>query len=125
MDIGELLKNIDPLRLLAEYDEEDQSYVVYCVDTGAVATGNSPAEAQALIKRILENDIRIAFETNSLESLFHSNASPEVKIRWIEAKTANPNKVQTITLDVPDATQKRGVQSELRVGKTRHSSSAA
>lgn len=115
MDVTQLLESVDPLRLLAEYDEQDQAYVVHSVDTGAVASGRTLEDARALLTGILENDIRIAYTTNSLESLFHSSAPPDVRLRWIEAKAANPGNFEMFTLNPPGDPHRRGVQSELRV----------
>jgi hypothetical protein len=128
MDVRSLLANLDPLKLLVEYDDSSQTYVAHCLDTGAVATGNSLEEAQKLIQDVLENDILIAIRTNSLASLFNTSAPADVRTRWFEARADSPESVTTIELKIPSdpdgVPPKRGVQTELRVGKTKQISVA-
>jgi hypothetical protein len=121
MDVNSLLANLPPLKLLVEFDADYRAYVAYSLDTGAVATGDTVDEAQSLIKRILENDIGIAQRTKNLKSLLHTRAPVDVQIRWLEAKTASPENVQWIELRIPSSDEgvqpKRGVQTELRIGR--------
>lgn len=128
MDVKSLLANLDPLKLLVEFDEDYQTYLAHCLDTGAVATGSTVDEVQSLITRILENDISIAVRTNSLKSLLHTHAPEDVQIRWLEAKTASPENVRRIELEIPTTDEgvhsKRGVQSELRIGRPKKTPAA-
>ena len=128
MDVKSLLANLDPLKLLVEYDEDYQAYLAHCLDTGATATGATVEEAQSLITRILEHDISIAVRTKNLKSLLHSRAPEDVQIRWLEAKTASPGSVRRIELEIPTTDEgvqpKRGVQSELRIGRPKKSPAA-
>ena len=124
-DIPAIIEQLD-LRVYIEFDEDYQSYVARCVDTGATATGASIEEAESLIKDILENDFRVAIEQGSLKSLLHVEPSFDAKVRWYELKAASPESIRRVPLEIPAGTVRRGVQSELRIiGKTREGTSAA
>lgn len=123
----DVVKQIEtlPWRLLAEYDEQYQSYVAWSIDTGAVASAATLEEVQSLIKRVLENDIRISCEMQNIDNLCRAMAPPEVRVRWSEAAAENPNASRPIMLNLPNQTaEKRGVQTEVRIGKTKESSAA-
>ena len=122
-DFMTVLENLD-LRVFAEYDDTYNLYVASCLDTGAVGTGNTLDEAEAVIKQVLENDIQLAMISKSLESLFHACAPPDVRARFYKAKAADPDGMRKITLEI-HTLPKRGVTSELRIGRTRDQSSAA
>jgi predicted RNase H-like HicB family nuclease len=124
-DIPAIIEQLD-LRVYIEFDEDYQSYVARCIDTGASATGTTIEEAEWLIKEILENDFRIAIEQGTLRSLLHAEPSFDAKIRWYELKAASPESIRRIPLEVPASILRRGVQSELRIiGKIREGISAA
>jgi hypothetical protein len=123
-DIPTIIEQLD-LRVYIEFDDDYQSYIARCVDTGAIATAATIEEAESLIKGILENDFRIAIEQGSLKSLLHVEPSFDDKIRWYELKAASPNSMRRVPLEIPSGTVKRGVQSELRIiGRTREGSAA-
>ena len=128
MDVRSLLGNLDPLKLLVEYDDDDHAFVAYCVDTGAVATGATTEQALESLQDVLRNDIAIAVRTNSLASLLNCSAPGDVRARWVEAKSTSPDTVRTIELEIPssggDEQPRRGVKSELRYGKTKKTSAA-
>lgn len=123
MDVRSLLANLDPLKILVEYDEDHKTCVAHCLDTGAVATGNTLDAALAVLQQVLQNDIRIATRTNSLESWFNTSAPADVRTRWLEAKTTPPESIRRIELEIPASDEgvlpKRGVQSVVRIGKTK------
>jgi hypothetical protein len=123
VDIAEQIRTL-PWRLLAEYDEENDSYVIWSVDTGAVASAATPEETQSLIKRILENDIRLSYEADSIANLCRATAPEDVRIRWSQAKVANPGASQMIMLSLPGGIARRSVQTELTTGKTKRTSAA-
>jgi hypothetical protein len=124
-DIPAIIEQLD-LRVYIEFDEDYQSYVARCVDTGAIATATTIEEAESLIKVILENDFRIAIEEGSLRSLLHVEPSFDAKVRWWVLKAAAPESIRRIPLEIPASTARRGVQSELRIiGRTREGTSAA
>lgn len=109
-DITSIVENLD-MKVLAEYDEDYRVYVAHCLETGAVATGSSLDEAEALIKQVLENDISIAIRTSSLESLFHTCAPSDVRTRWYEVKATRPDHVKNIHLDIPLENVSRNILS--------------
>lgn len=124
-DVPSVIEQLE-LRVLVEFDEDYGVYVGRCIDTGAVATGATIEEAQALLQDILRNDFRSAIEEGSLKSLFHAPAPWDAMVRWYEMKAADPDSVKRIPVEVSPGPEKRGAQSELRViGKTREGVSAA
>ena len=112
-DIPSLIEQID-LRVFIKFDEESRVYLACCIDTGAVATGDTVDEAESLIKRILENDLRHAVEDGSLKSLYHAQAPYDAIEGWYVAKTSSPDALKHIRLDVIPGPSKRGAQSEVR-----------
>src|SRR5690349_14881254 len=79
MDVRALLADLDPLKILVEYDDTYQTFAAYCLDTGAVATAaDSGEQALAILREILQNDILIAIRTNSLENFLRSSAPGDV-----------------------------------------------
>jgi predicted RNase H-like HicB family nuclease len=98
------------LKVLIEYDPVYETYVAHCLETGAVATANTPDEASAQIQRTLELDIRLADEQGGLEALFYTRAEPDIWDRWYQAKSAAKPEVVTLKFTDPP-TPKRGVSS--------------
>lgn len=121
-DIESAVSSLD-LKVLTEFDEDYGLYVARCLETGAVATGNTQDEATALIRQTLELDILLALRANNLEGLFQTNAPADVRARWYMAKASSG--LEIVKLNIPDiGTPKRGIQSELRIAKTREHSVA-
>jgi hypothetical protein len=123
VDIAEQVKTL-PWRLLAEYDEQNDAYVIWSIDTGAVASAATQEETQSLIKRILENDLRLSYEAKSIENLCRATAPTDVKIRWSQAKAASSGRSVMIMLNLPGGVERRSVQTELTTGKTKRTSAA-
>jgi predicted RNase H-like HicB family nuclease len=124
-DVPTIIEQLE-LRVLVERDEDYGVYLATCIDTGAVATGETIEEAESLIRAVLENDFRIAMERESLDSLFHAEAPWDAKVHWYEAKAADPGSVKKIRLEVAPGAERRSVQSELRIiGRSRKGISAA
>ena len=123
MDVRSLLANLDPLKILVEYDNDHQTCVAHCLDTGAVATGDTLEAALLVLQQVLQNDLQIATRTNSLESWFNTCAPADVQTRWLEAKTVAPQSMKKMELEIPAFDEgvlpKRGVQSVIRIGKTK------
>jgi len=113
VDIPSVIEQMD-LRVFIRFDEDYRVYSACCIDTGAVATGETIEEAESLIKSILENDLRHAIREGSLKSLFHSQAPYDAIAGWWEAKAVDPEALKRIALDVSPSPQKRGAQSEFR-----------
>lgn len=81
MDIQSIIGSL-PFRILIEFDKEYSEWVARCIDTDAVATGSTQEDAEAGIKSVLENDIRIAVEEGSIKNLLRSRAPYDVVERW-------------------------------------------
>ncbi len=116
IDIYSVVKTLD-LRVFVEYDDTYCTYVARCVDTGAVAVGDTPEEAEKAIASVLKSDIRLAVEAGSLKNLL-CEVSFDLKVRWYEIKGSNPVTKSVIVpiFEGSDSTpEKRGVQSELKV----------
>src|SRR5436190_23211656 len=75
--ITSVVSSLD-LKVLIEYDQDYDVYVARCLETGAVATGETPDEASQLMKQTLELDILLAIKANNLDNLFHATATPDV-----------------------------------------------
>jgi hypothetical protein len=73
------------LRILEEYDEDEQCYVALCIDNGAIATGRTPEEAHEMIKLVLRSDLRLALDAGSLTSFYRLRADREAIDRWSAA----------------------------------------
>lgn len=114
-------------RVLVEYDEDYTLWVARCLDTNAVATGETQEEAESLIKEVIENDIRIAVREGSIRNLMHARASYDVYERWFQTKSESPESFRQVALEVPEpeSTPKRSVQPELKFITSRRDSSAA
>lgn len=130
-DLPSVIEQLD-LRVFIDFDEDYNTYVARCLETGAVATGATIEEAESLITAILQNDLRIAMEQGSLRSLFSGEKPPfEATVGWYNMKTAYPDSVRRISVDVSlgdvsPIPAKRSVQSEIRlIGRNREGSSAA
>jgi hypothetical protein len=119
-DIVSVISKLD-LRVLIEFDRGYQAYVAHCIDTGAVATGDNAADAQAEIKQVLEQDLLIAIRDNSFKSLLHIAAPADVRERWYRTITADPKAIEKVKLDIPLDPPRRGVHTEFRVAKIGHS----
>jgi hypothetical protein len=117
-DIASELENL-PLRVLEEYDEEHHTYVARCLDTGAVAVGETPEEAHSIIKQVIASDILLAIQAGHLRGLFRVCAAPDVIDRWYAVKS-DGGEVETEKLDIALPPPKRGVQSELSIVKATH-----
>lgn len=115
-DVPSIIEQIE-FRVLIEFEEEYQAYVARCIETGAVASGDTIEEAENSIKAVLENDFRIAITQGSLESLFHSPAAWDINVRWYEMKAHDPEGMRRVAIEVgsSDSPQKRGMHSELRI----------
>jgi hypothetical protein len=117
-DITPAISKLD-LKVLTKYDEIYKTHVAYCIDTGAVATGETEQEAQALIKETLELDILLAVRGKSLEGLFRVCAAPFIRAQWYEMRAVFPNEMETMTLDITLDPPKRGATSEVKIFKSR------
>jgi len=104
------------LHVLEEYSSQDGAYVAQCLETGAVATGETPEETHALIRLVLQSDILLAMESGSLENLFRVRADPAAWDRWYQANGGGTCEVEDLEI-VPPALEKRGVQSQLSIAK--------
>ena len=119
MDTPSIISSL-PFRVLIEFDEEYSEWVARCIDTDAIATGPTQEDAEAGIKTVLENDIRIAVEEKSIKNLVRARAPSEVIERWYQAVDQEPASVRRDILHVPDVTTeapipKRPVQPEVQL----------
>lgn len=114
-DIERVIENTD-FRVFINFDEQYGTYVAHCIDTGAVATGETIEEAEELIKGILGNDFRIAIEQKSLESLFRGRGQApwEATAGWHEVNAYSPDSLKRITIEVSGSPAKRPAGSERR-----------
>jgi len=122
-DILAAIRILD-LKVLTEFDSEYQVWASRCLETGAIATGDTPEAAESSIKNTLEFDIVLAIRANDLKQLIFTTASPDVRERWYYAKAANPDAVATIKLDIPLDPPRRGVQTEFTNVKIREHGAA-
>jgi predicted RNase H-like HicB family nuclease len=111
-------------RVLIELAEDDM-YVAHCLETGAVAEGDTAEDAEVLIKAILENDFRRAIEAGSIKGLISVPAPYDVVVGWYEMKAADPHGVRRIPLAVTVGPNKRDVQSEVRISTGTRKASVA
>jgi len=102
MDVPSII-GLLPFRVLVEFDDECSEWVARCIDTDAVATGPTEDDAEAGIKAVLENDIRIAVEEGSIKNLVRIRAPFDVIERWYQAVDLDPSSVRKDILRVPDA----------------------
>lgn len=100
-----------PFRVLVEFDTAYQEWTATCLDTGAVATGETAEEAEAQIQSLLANDIRMAIEDKSIKSLDRRKAPTEVFARWYQLQADN-GEVRQVPLDVlKELVPRKGPQS--------------
>lgn len=102
MDTPSMIGSL-PFRVLVEFDEDYSEWVARCIDTDAVATGPTEGDAEAGIKAVLENDIRIAIREGSIKNLVRARASYDVIERWYQAVDSDPLSVRKTILHIPDA----------------------
>lgn len=114
VDVPTVIEGI-PFRIFVGLDEDYGYYVAHCLETGAVATGRSIDEAETMITSILENDIRVAIERGSIESLLNDPAPLDITVRFYETKAQDPDSVRTASLTISEGPIKRGAQSEFRI----------
>jgi hypothetical protein len=98
------------LKVLIEHDAVYQTYVARCLETGAVATGETPDDASEQIKHTLELDVQLAEEQGGLEALFYTRAEPAVWDRWYQAKAISEPEIVTLNIMHPQIAR-RGVNS--------------
>jgi hypothetical protein len=109
------------LRVLEEFDPDHGAFVARCLETGAIASGETVAEAHALIREVLESDILLAVEANTLVGLFHVRAAPEVWDRWYTAVSTQTVQTEQLDIRLPvlatgqDALPRRAAQSALSI----------
>lgn len=82
-----------PFRVLIEFDEDQSEWVARCIDTDAIATGPTQDDAEAGIKAVVENDIRIAIREGTIRNLVHVRAPFDVIARWYQAVELDPHAV--------------------------------
>jgi len=92
MDVPSIIGSL-PFRVLVEFDDDYSEWVARCIDTDSVATGPTDADAEAGIKAILENEIRIAVQERSIRNLVRARASFDVIERWYQAIELDPASV--------------------------------
>ena len=78
-----------PFRVLVEFESDHQEWVATCLDTGAVATGDTAEEAEAQIQEVLATDIRMAIQEESIKSLDRRRAPTEIFARWYQLQSGN------------------------------------
>lgn len=130
MDVPSIIGSL-PFRVLVEFDDNYSEWVARCIDTDAVATGATEDAAEAGIKAVLENDIRLAVEQGSIKSLVHARAPFDVIERWYQAVNLDPLSVRKDILHLPDAPQgptmpppKRPPQPEIQLFSRRKDGTA-
>jgi len=79
------LRSIGLFRVLAEYDEECRYFVATCLETGSVATADSPELLKEAILDLLDEEIIHAAIHGDIAGLFSHKAPKDVWSRWIRA----------------------------------------
>jgi hypothetical protein len=123
-DIFAALSRMD-LKVLVEPDKDYGAFVAYCIETGAVASGETEQEAESMIKQTLELDMLLAIRAKSLQGLLHTVAPADIRARWYENFAAFPEEIQVIKLNIPSESPvgppppKRSVQPEFTLVRSR------
>lgn len=111
-DITSAVEHLD-LKVLVERDDTYETYVARCLESGSVATGDTPEQATALIKETLELEILLAIKDGSLANLLRFPAPPDVHERWYMARTMSG--VEEVPLYIPADPPKRSVKPEISI----------
>lgn len=98
--VARSLATLFDFRVLVRYDQKFAVHVAHCIETGTVATANSPEDASAMMRELLEDEVMFALRHRNLKNLFSSPAPLEVHLEWIKAAQREEPKIEFLDVDV-------------------------
>jgi hypothetical protein len=106
------------LHVLEEYDEEHETFVARCLETGTVSTANEMDSLREIMRETLQLEITLAARSGNFANLWKRPAPGDVWARWHYAAGSGGKDESTMTISISLGTiPKREVKSEIRITK--------
>jgi hypothetical protein len=103
------------LRVLEEYDSDFKTHVARCLETGTIATADSPEEAHDLLMETLRLEVVQVSRARMALALFEKPAAPVYELRWQSLAAQEAPTTQTIMVFDSPLGERKGVKSELSI----------
>jgi hypothetical protein len=89
-------------KALVFYDKSADNYAAYCLETGGVATADSPQKAEELIVDVIQSELHHAIALGNFRNLFSHPAPKMLWFKWLEA--AEKNAPRGVTFNIKSET---------------------